>query len=493
MFSESNQNFRLRIGEAESILGSNYSRFKDLIERYGINHDSPFWDIACFLIFTELPRKSKTVHIWMDYWHKYSKTRKYKNLIYLIPATYVQLADFNKAKKFFQELLEQSKKTTEQLDWGVFLSIFFQFRASIKPILSKREFLIFQTILEKQTMVTKELSGLLKIDSSNISKYKNTLTSRIILHQGITLNHQKLNLSVYGVLFEFPLSTDIRLIDKLSESVFSHSIHTGKIGCRSVLGYYVAPDFEKVKTDLMRMAKKLSKEKEVTFSQVFQFLTSTRLKSFNYSFYDYRKGEWNLSSQKIHQFLYGYIPIDEESVPVITREFKQGRKKKIALIKTGIEILNHILLQNHLSIRQIQRDLGITEKEAKKYVSFLQNQDLYRLRYSPYYVFGLKNLVLFVKDPPSKHYDLHRSLSFFPEVYSEEYLSDDKNGIYFIIRIPNELIIDSIEILSEYFKNDIEKMFVIDQMYSKRYQLPVEKYETVFQEWEYISEDILGE
>ncbi|MCG3221998.1 MAG: hypothetical protein H7641_11530, partial [Candidatus Heimdallarchaeota archaeon] len=408
MFSESNQNLRIRMGEAESILGSDYSKFKDLIEKYEINYDSPFWDIACFLIFTELPGKSKTVHIWMDYWHKYSKARKYKNLVYLVPTTYIQLADFNKTKKFFLELLEQSKKTKEQLGWEVYLSMFFQFRSSIKPILSKREFSIFQIIMEKQTMVTKELSETLKIDSSNISKYKQTLTSRRILHQGTVLNHQKLNLSIHGVLFEFPLSTDIKLINEISQCVFSHSIHTGQIGCRSVLGYYVTPDFENVGTDLSRLAKKISEEKEATSFQVFQFLTSTRLKSFNYSFYDYRKGDWNLSSQMIHQFLYGYTPIDEESVPVISREFKQEGRKKLALTKTGIEILNHILNQNHLSIRQIQSDLELSEKEAKKHIKYIQSQDLYRLRYNPAYVFGLKNLVLFVKNPPSKHQDLHR-------------------------------------------------------------------------------------
>jgi predicted transcriptional regulator len=492
MFSESDQNFLKRMSDAESILGSNYSKFKDLIFEYKIHYDSPLWDIVCFLIFTELPEKSETKIIWINFWHKYSKTRKFKNLVYLVPTTYVQLADMNKAKKFLLELLNQSKRSKKLLDWDVFLSLFFQFRASIKPTLSKREFSIFQTILEKQSMITKELSDFLNIDSSNISKYKNNLTSRYIIYQGIMLNHQKLNLSVFGLLFESPIATDNRLVEDLSNSIFSHSIYTGKIGCKSTLGYFVTPNFEEVKTDLIKMSERLKIENDVIFSQVFQFLTKTRLKSFNYSFYDYRKGKWILSSQMMHQYLYEYTSIDEDSIPIISREFEPRKKKKIALNRTGIEILNHILNQNHLSIRQIQSDLGLTEKEAKKQVNFLQSRDLYKLRYNPTYVFGLKNLVLFIRNPPSKQFELHKTLSFFPEVYSEQYLSEEKKGIYFIIRIPNELVIDAIEVLSEYFHEDIEKMFVVDQMYGRRYQLPIEKYETVFQEWKYDSEDILG-
>ena len=492
MFAESNQNQLMRMGEAESILDSDYAKFKDLILEYKIAYDTPLWDIACFLITTDFPEKSKTRAVWLDFWHKYSTVRKFKNLVYLVPTSYIQLVDFKKARKYFLSLLEQSKSTTKQLDWDIFLSIFFQFKASIKPTLSKREFSIFQAILEKQSMVTKELSDFLEMDSSNISKYKSNLASKYIFHQGIVLNHERLDLSVYGLLFEFPISTDIELIKNLSKSVYSHSIHIGKIGCNSVLAYFVAPDFKEVKKDLIELSKQLTADHDTIYSEVFRLLTSTRLKSFNYSIYNYKKGEWNLSTQTIHQYLYEYSMIDEKSIPVITREFTKRRKSKIALNRDGIEILNHILSHNHLSTRQIQEDLDLTEKEAKKQINFLQTQDLYRLRYNPAYVFGLKNVVLFVKNSPSKHLDLHRNLSFFPEIYSEQYSSNSKKGIYFIIRIPNELVIDSIEILSDYFENKIEKIFVVDLMYSKRYQLPAIKYETLYQEWKYDSKDILG-
>ncbi|MCK5409776.1 MAG: hypothetical protein KAJ30_05875, partial [Candidatus Heimdallarchaeota archaeon] len=80
----------------------------------------------------------------------------------------------------------------------------------------------------------------------------------------------------------------------------------------------------------------------------------------------------------------------------------------------------------------------------------------------------------------------------FPEVFSEQYVSEGKNGLYFVIRVPYELVVDAIESLTNFFKGKIENLFIIDQMFTTRYQLPVDKYETVFQEWKYSSEDILG-
>ena len=145
-----------------------------------------------------------------------------------------------------------------------------------------------------------------------------------------------------------------------------------------------------------------------------------------------------------------------------------------------------------MSIREIQRDLKLTEKQAKKQIQYLRKKELYKLRYNPSYIFGLKNLVLFLKTSHTKQLDLHKNLSFFPEVYSEQYESSEKKGLYFVVRIPNELLVESTEMLFEYFKEDIEKMFTIDHMYRKRIQLPEEKYETVFQEWKYRPEDILG-
>ena len=178
MTGYTNQNLRLRMEEAKSVLDSDYEKFQELINEYQIRYDSPAWDIACFLIFTGLPKKSTKKQNWIEFWYKFSKTRRYKNLVYLIPSSYIQLADLDKAKSFFLNLLEQKKALSKEIDWTVFLSIFFQFKSSIRPKFAKRDFSVFLAILGNQTMITKELSAILNLDSSNISKYKNNLISR---------------------------------------------------------------------------------------------------------------------------------------------------------------------------------------------------------------------------------------------------------------------------------------------------------------------------
>ena len=47
-------------------------------------------------------------------------------------------------------------------------------------------------------------------------------------------------------------------------------------------------------------------------------------------------------------------------------------------------------------------------------------------------------------------------------------------------------------LFNDFFKEDVKEMFVVNQMYSRRWLLPTERYETVFQEWKYDSKEILG-
>ena len=487
-----NQNLVIRLEEADKILEDDYAQFHSVIVDNDIKYESPLWDIACFLTFYELSPKSVKKQKWVEYWFKFSKTRRYKNLVYMVPASYVALSDLRKAKDFFVNLLEQSRRSVKELAWETFLSIFYQFRASVKPSFNKREFTVFKTILDRQTMVSSELKDYLDIDLSNISKYKNIVESKRVLHQGISLNYHKLDLSVYGLMFEYPLTKDIDLYSELSKSVFFHSLYTGNVGCRSALSYFVTPRYEKVEEDFNKLSKRISKNNRIPYSRIFRFLTETRLKSFNCDIYDFKNGHWKLNPQNLQFTLQDYDSRLIETVPILTRGFENCDYEKLILNKTGLDILNHILANMHLSIRDIVSDLGLTEKEVKKQVDKLRKNELYKLRYNPLFVFGLKHIIIFLRDSHRNQHEIHKTLSFFPEVYSEQYVSKGKNGLYIVLRIPYELVVDAIESLTDFFKGKIENLFIVDQMVTTRYQLPVDKYETVFQEWKYSSEDLLG-
>jgi len=487
-----NQNLIIRLAEANKILEDDYAHFHSVIVDNDIQYESPLWDIACFLTYYELSPKSLKKQKWVEYWFKFSKTRRYKNLVYMVPASYVALSDLHKAKNFFVNLLEQSNRSVKELTWETFLSIFYQFRASVKPSFNKREFTVFKTILDRQTMVSSELKDYLDIDLSNISKYKTIVESKGVLHQGISLNYHRLDLSVYGLMFEYSLTKDIDLFSELSKSVFFHSLYTGNVGCRSSLSYFVTPRIEKVEKDFKKLSKRICENNHVPYSRVLRFLTETRLKSFNCSIYDFKNGHWKLNPQNLQFTLQDYDSRLIESVPILTRDFEKCDYEKLRLNKTGLDILNHILANKHLSIREIVSDLGLTEKEVKKQVDKLRKNDLYKLRYNPLFVFGLKNIILFLHNFHENQHEIHKTLSFFPEVFSEQYVSEGKNGLYIVLRVPYELVVDAVESLSDFFKGQIENLFIVDQMITTRYQLPVDKYETVFQEWKYSSEDILG-
>ncbi|MCG3255452.1 MAG: hypothetical protein KAU62_05150 [Candidatus Heimdallarchaeota archaeon] len=88
-------------------------------------------------------------------------------------------------------------------------------------------------------MITKELSSTLGLDSSNVSKYKNQLLKRGVIHQGIALNHQNLKLAVYGLFSEYPVSLGVDLHPILSKSPFFHFVYTENIGCNSSLACFL--------------------------------------------------------------------------------------------------------------------------------------------------------------------------------------------------------------------------------------------------------------
>ena len=48
--------------------------------------------------------------------------------------------------------------------------------------------------------------------------------------------------------------------------------------------------------------------------------------------------------------------------------------------KIGIEILNHMLMRNEMSINAIKKELKITEKEARKHIENFQRLNYFKER-----------------------------------------------------------------------------------------------------------------
>ncbi|MCG3255761.1 MAG: hypothetical protein KAU62_06730, partial [Candidatus Heimdallarchaeota archaeon] len=244
--------------------------------------------------------------------------------------------------------------------------------------------------------------------------------------------------------------------------------------------------------DLQKLCDGINERNDIISSNICKFETSSRLNSFNFANYDYKNAQWILPYYKIISAL-EKEKTSENNTSLIISEFVTTDTKILNLNKIGMEILNHLLMHNKMSINAIKKDLNISEKEARKHVENFRKHQYFKSRINPNYVFGLSNLVLFLSKDTSEQLNIHQKLSIFPELYSQKYIDEDEEGLHFIIRIPNEMIFDCMNLFNSVFKNDVKEMFVINQMYSRRWLLPTEKYETVFQEWKYDSKDILGD
>jgi len=482
-----------RLQKAERILSFSFKDFELLIQKYNVSFDSPEWDVICFYFAARFQNNIQKLKEWYNFWGKNRKSKKFENFEYAVPYSYLNFFSSNESPKYFLEILEYYYQRNLKLSWDIFLQIFFDFRSKIMPKFNPKEFEVFQLILKEQTMRNSELKDKIEMDSSNLSKYKKKLRDKNILFEGLSINHSALNLAVYCLVYNIPLSSKIDFFKELPDSPFLHSIYTSYSNSQSVAINYVTPNNNQVKLDLYKLSESINEKNDIISSNLFQFDVDSRLKSFNFTNYDYKNGRWDLPYYKIASFLENEDSKQISDIVFISPEFEVMKEKVLNLHKIGIEILNYLLLRNEMSVSAIRNALGMSEKETRKQVENLYNNQYFKSRINPNYVFGLSNLALFLEYEPSKQLSLHKRLSVFPELYSQKYVNETKQGLYFIIRIPSNMIFDCMTLFNKFFKEHIREMFVVNQMYSSRWLLPKDKYETVFQEWKYESTDILGD
>ena len=481
-----------RIERAKAILGNQFEDFEQKVLKYKTKLDSPEWDVICFYFYAKARRSEKQTMMWSRFWATNRKPKRFENFHYSIPASYNNLCCSKESSEYFFGILDYYSEHDLKLTWNDFLQIFFDYRSKIMPKFSTLEFEVFQTILQEQTLSNRELLTKLSMDSSNLSKYKRKLVKRFLIFEGFSINFYVLNLATYGIVYNIPLTAKIDFFQELPESSFLHSIYTSYSNSQTAMIQYVTPDNVQVKKDLETLCERINNNNDIISSEIYKFDLSSRLKSFNFTNYNYKEGKWDLPYYKIIAALESEEKESSKDIPLIISEFEQVKRKELNLNKIGIEILNHMLRRNEMSINAIKSDLDLSEKETRKQIDNLHNKQYYRTRINPNYVFGLSNLVLFLSRKPAEQLEIHKKLSIFPEIYSQKYSNEEEEGLHFIIRIPDEMIFDCMSLFNEYFKEDVKEMFVVNQMYSRRWLLPTERYETVFQEWKYETKDILG-
>ncbi|MHA1221893.1 MAG: hypothetical protein ACTSP3_01280 [Candidatus Heimdallarchaeaceae archaeon] len=494
MFSHDSPTLTERMNDAKKILGDYYLSFQNLVCNYKIKSGSPYWDIACFLIYKKIYGKKTLRDKWVKFWRKSTKSsRTYNNLVYIIPISYFHFLQFQGTEGFFRTILESKVKTKREISWGDYIWILFKKRDKIKPIFTKIEFQLFKDILAIQSLSNQELKKTAWESITNLSKYKKRVLEKGVIFQGFSLNSIKLGLANYNILLSFPFSNRYDFQKYLTPNSYLNFIQIGGIGCQNVLLNYVVPDNLEVKEDLKVLKTTLENKYPHCRGKLFKLERKTKLASFNFSSYRYKLGKWDFFPQLQKLFLENYPSSERISSVPIRVEFTDFERKKLKLSRPVLKFINVLINASHTSRSQLAKKSGLTETTVKKFLKYLSEERIIKDRVNPMVVFGLASIVLFLDYPKDKQYFLHQLLSVFVETYTETYQAKNEKGIITVVRCPQETVLSATEILRKIFNDKIKELFIIDQFYSKRFQFPVERYNPLYQQWVYEKRDLFGE
>jgi len=492
--SHDNPNLVKKMDAAKKILKKDYKYFYDLIVNYKVKTETPYWDLTCFLIYYRLRLSEKLQNKWLSFWIKSSqKLRILGNLVYTIPVSYYHFLVDEKSVETFYAFLFEKELSKRELSWEEYLWLFFKKRDLIRPKFTNLEFEMFKDILEIQSLSNHELEKKAWKRVANLSKYKKRVLDKGVIFQGLTLNIPKLGLANYHLLFHLPFEKTTDIYSLIPESQYLRYVQIGNIGTKSYLVNFQIPDRKEAIKDLEKLSENIHKENPSCKTRLFKHDRKTKIVSYNFTSYNSKAGNWDFLPF-LHKLYLEKFPLNENRAEITIRpEFSDYSREKLKLSRISLEFLNHLLQIGHISRKKMVGNTGLTETTVRKQLTYLTDEKLIKTRINPMVVFGLSSIVILLSISPQEQYALHQYLALFPEVYTERYIENDREGIIVILRCPQEDVYRAMEILRKIFEKKIIDFFIIDQFYSRRYQLPIDNYNSLFQHWEYNSKDLLGE
>ncbi len=484
-------NLQEALDEARDIIEENYDFFKRLIASFSITANKPTWDIAIFLTSLKLTKDHSQFQKWMDFWNKYSSTRKYKNIKYHPPSAfspfYSEIDIEKKFTKMLQYLYNSEDELTESQSWKLFFELFYKHRATIKPKFSKVEFKVFLTILEKQTTSLTSLNENLKMAKSNLSNYIKKIREKRVIFEGFLINLRKFDLNLYFSRIKYPLSCKEKLTKNIPKGKFLRRIYEGHIGCNYYLMSYLAPNVDEIEKVLENDKKLILDTIPNAKGDILRSDRNRRLYSFNYINYDHKKGKWNFDIDDINYNLFLFKNKSKHRKKVkIFENFPIDENKELRFDRETLNILKYFYKNPQKSISQIIQELDIRESKIREAINNFEKKNILKRRVNPGPVFGLSNIIFFLKEKKEKIRKTHEELSFFPEIYSEPMIDikTKQEELMIIIRSPETILLPVLDSIYRKYEKKIVDLFVIDQMYSTRQDLPLENFDTLFKKWE---------
>ncbi len=489
MFSHDIPRLEQKMEEAKAVLDESYNFFRDIIIEYKVKLETPYWDIACFLVYNKLYSTS-IIDSWSKFWKDNSKHREFDTLLYQIPMSYYHFIGREEKISFFYRILKR-KKDGFLLNWDSFFKLFIKQMDNVKIGLTESEAKVFLAILETQNTKNSILNKLLAMDSSNLSKYKKKVQDKGAIFEGSRINVNRLNLKIYSVLFHQPINNAINIAKFIPYSPFLRYIQRAHIGCVIDLVNYLLPAQIDVSQFLYELANKLHSKNPDLAYKIVELERRKRIISYNYRNFDFAFNRWNLE-EAIESLYFKDSSASDSNYSLLKKEFELTKFKKISFSKLTIDVIDSYIVNSILPSSVRAQKLHIPLSQFLKVEKFLIEEEILAEKVAPMPIYGLANIIMFLKVNVLKHKDIHAKLAQFPEVYSEPYSGKHRKGVFFVIRVPHENTLEVVDSLKDVYESQLDELFIKSNFYTKRLSLPIERIDWITSEWKCSRMDILG-
>ncbi len=485
-----------KMQKAAEILDKHYDYFNKLVSEYKIKLGSRAWDIACFLVDYKIQNKSKKRREeWWEFWYDTAEWKKmhYQGFIYVVPDYYSPFLSSKGIEKIFLDLLGKITQFPDLQKKELFIPLFKNLLRNSFPYLNPRESDIFSAMIQHQSKKPQDVIDGIDMHVSNVSKYIRKVMKKGVLFQGVKINLTKLNLQYLSVYITHKQKKKEEIYSQVAFSPYFRSMYRGKMNIETSIINYIIPNDEKVIEYIEELVKKLSEKVDILESKIMISDHTNSLSSYNYSRYNGKARTWNLTA---HDLFTNYLlKPKEKSKNRILRKFTNFDNIKLKIDRDGIKILNHMLGHNIKSMAKIQKKLEnrLTEYEMRKYIDYLQENQVYTQIVVPVNIFGLISIMVNLQEEKENQEAIHRRLSILPEVHSIPVTASTIDGINFVIRVPEKELVGLVDALYTLWGEKIISIIPLSDLYSPRWLLPEEKYDTLFKRWKFERKDFVKE
>ncbi len=415
----------------------------------------------------------------LNFWKNFSHKIIIPYFVYTAPRDYDLFFNNEKvAKRLLEYALSLDPKDPNSVNKYIFM--FEIVLDEIPKKMTKKEFLVFNTILNKRITKASQLAKYLNMNESQASRIFNALFKRRILVKKGVLNINRLGFDIYLVTIELkkPLKKRIFKTPWTYSEVLSINDYTKRYVNLLLPRKWVSQFSNPYKTlRNIIMSNEIIESADV-------FLFKVKGANYNFSNYDYRTGQWKPSDYD--KVLKRWNSGKSIEIP----EQPQNQTDFVNLDKTDLEILETIWDYGPLPVKELRKIMKINYNNLIKRYNKLKEHFYFFESVFPSYHFTQNEIFLMAKTDIDEWKRTAYALMEFPILYYGLYLSENIEyyGVYHIRTSENSVMLSSI------FMNMIKQPYMIifnEITKEKIWSIPINRWNEEKQCFEIHEDDFL--